>query len=258
MECRKRNLKPPRRSGAASVLVGDVMYIFGGYGGEGRLDDFWMFQFEDSTWTRIEYTTASPGERENNGMVEHDGKLYLFGGYNGSAWLADLWELDLGACACVGLGVSVSLCLCVSVSLCLCISLCVSLCLRVSVSVSVRVRVRVRVRLSFVVLRCDDPTPWYLQKHGLGGRLSQPETRPRRGLATCPWCTATTSCCLAATTVSTLLVLCVVCGVCCSPMASSSARPHPHSIPSGHQWLNDMCVPPLCCCLHKHTQASPP
>ncbi len=41
-----RAKKPPCRSGAASVVVGDKMYIFGGYGGEeGRLDDFWEFDF---------------------------------------------------------------------------------------------------------------------------------------------------------------------------------------------------------------------
>lgn len=38
--------RPPARSGAASVVCGDKMFIFGGYGGdEGRLDDFWEFCF---------------------------------------------------------------------------------------------------------------------------------------------------------------------------------------------------------------------
>ena len=41
-----RNKKPPCRSGAASVICGDNLYLFGGYGGEeGRLDDFWEFCF---------------------------------------------------------------------------------------------------------------------------------------------------------------------------------------------------------------------
>lgn len=86
---------PHRRSGAASVVVGDSLYLFGGYGGDGRLDDSWMYNWEKRTWKRLEYTTPSPGERENNGIVEHDGKLYLFGGYNGSEWLNDFHEFDI-------------------------------------------------------------------------------------------------------------------------------------------------------------------
>lgn len=86
---------PYRRSGAASVVVGDKMYVFGGYGGDGRLDDFWEYTFEGRSWRQIEYNSSSPGVRENNGVVEHDGKLYLFGGYNGSEWLNDFWEFDL-------------------------------------------------------------------------------------------------------------------------------------------------------------------
>ncbi len=46
-------------------------------------------------WRQVEYASASPGPRENNGIVEHDGKLYLFGGYNGSEWLNDFHEFDL-------------------------------------------------------------------------------------------------------------------------------------------------------------------
>mmetsp|Transcript_32074 Transcript_32074/g.108935 ORF Transcript_32074/g.108935 Transcript_32074/m.108935 type:complete len:102 (-) Transcript_32074:181-486(-) len=34
--------------------------------------------------------------RENNGLIEFQGKLYLFGGYNGQQWLNDLFSFDLG------------------------------------------------------------------------------------------------------------------------------------------------------------------
>ena len=36
---------PGPRSGAASVVVDDRMYLFGGYGGLGRLQDFFEFDF---------------------------------------------------------------------------------------------------------------------------------------------------------------------------------------------------------------------
>eukprot|EP00611_Tribonema_gayanum_P007104 TRINITY_DN16471_c0_g1_i1.p1 TRINITY_DN16471_c0_g1~~TRINITY_DN16471_c0_g1_i1.p1 ORF type:complete len:513 (-),score=180.22 TRINITY_DN16471_c0_g1_i1:25-1563(-) len=86
---------PGPRSGAASVVVGSKMYMFGGYGGSGRLDDFFEFDFDTRVWRRVEYSGPGPGVRENNGVVEYGGKLYLFGGYNGSCWLNDFHEFDL-------------------------------------------------------------------------------------------------------------------------------------------------------------------
>ena len=71
---------PGKRSGAASVMVGSKLYIFGGYGGSGRLDDFHVFDLEEKCWTCIESRGEAPGARENNGLVEWNGCLYLFGG----------------------------------------------------------------------------------------------------------------------------------------------------------------------------------
>lgn len=87
---------PSPRSGAASVIVDAHMYIFGGYGGGGRLDDFHCFDLENTRWSRIEPSSGlTPGMRENNGLIEFQGKLYLFGGYNGQQWLNDLFSFDL-------------------------------------------------------------------------------------------------------------------------------------------------------------------
>jgi len=89
---------PPRRSGAASVVVKGKLYMFGGYGGgTGRLDDFYSFSFEENKWEVVEVLSQErPGCRENNGVVIGDGsRMYLFGGYNGSSWLNDLWRFDI-------------------------------------------------------------------------------------------------------------------------------------------------------------------
>jgi N-acetylneuraminic acid mutarotase len=56
------------------------MFMFGGYGGSGRLDDFYEFNFETKVWSKVRYNGPSPGVRENNGVVEYKGCLYLFGG----------------------------------------------------------------------------------------------------------------------------------------------------------------------------------
>ena len=90
---------PPPRSGAASVIVGGKLYLFGGYGGgTGRLDDFWCFDFESLTWSEVDVQSEErPGSRENNGVVisSDTRDIVLFGGYTGSAWANDLWTFSI-------------------------------------------------------------------------------------------------------------------------------------------------------------------
>ncbi|CAN0435334.1 unnamed protein product, partial [Ectocarpus sp. 12 AP-2014] len=74
--------------------------MFGGYGGSGRLDDFWEFDFETRIWKEVHCQGPSPGVRENNGVVEYKGSLYLFGGYNGSQWLNDFHGFHIGLYFC--------------------------------------------------------------------------------------------------------------------------------------------------------------
>jgi Kelch motif len=85
--CGPDALVPPPRSGAASVVVKDKLYVFGGYGGgTGRLDDFWSYSFKNSVWENVEVLSdRKPDCRENNGVVISDANrsIYLFGGYNG-------------------------------------------------------------------------------------------------------------------------------------------------------------------------------
>ncbi|GBG28284.1 Kelch domain-containing protein 10 [Hondaea fermentalgiana] len=88
---------PGPRSGAASVVLGSKLYVFGGYGGEKRLDDFYEYCFISRVWRRIELDeprAQTPGPRENNGFVTFGKCLYLFGGYNGYNWLNDTWEFN--------------------------------------------------------------------------------------------------------------------------------------------------------------------
>lgn len=95
-----QTIVPPPRSGAASVVVQDKLYVFGGYGGgTGRLDDFYAFDFHASSWEQVRVLSdTQPGCRENNGVVvlsDRDQSIILFGGYNGHRWLNDLWKFDI-------------------------------------------------------------------------------------------------------------------------------------------------------------------
>lgn len=90
--------KPGERSGASSVIYQDALYVFGGYGGSGRLDDIYRFDFPLRCWTRLDVQGTVPAGRENNGAVVHGNKMYLFGGYSGFTWLNDFhsFSFDTG------------------------------------------------------------------------------------------------------------------------------------------------------------------
>ncbi|PFH34937.1 leucine zipper-like transcriptional regulator [Besnoitia besnoiti] len=85
--------RPERRSGAASVVYGDCLYLFGGYGGHSRLDDLCKFDFVQRRWSKVK-AANSPSARENNGAVVYRGCMYIFGGYSGIHWLQDLHAFD--------------------------------------------------------------------------------------------------------------------------------------------------------------------
>ena len=87
--------RPDPRSGAASVVYENSLYILGGYGGNGRLDDLWEYRFLDEQWHKLEARGQIPAGRENNGAVIYKGCMYIFGGYSGVFWLNDFHKLDL-------------------------------------------------------------------------------------------------------------------------------------------------------------------
>jgi N-acetylneuraminic acid mutarotase len=88
------HVTPSERSGASSVIYQDNLYIFGGYGGGGRLDDICRFDFTLKCWERVVVQGSMPAGRENNGAVVHGNKMYLFGGYSGFTWLNDFLSFD--------------------------------------------------------------------------------------------------------------------------------------------------------------------
>lgn len=87
--------RPDPRSGAASVVHENSLYILGGYGGNGRLDDLWEYRFLEEQWHKLNATGQIPAGRENNGAVIFKGSMYIFGGYSGVFWLNDFHKLDL-------------------------------------------------------------------------------------------------------------------------------------------------------------------
>merc|ERR1719506_1972107 len=87
--------QPPRhRSLHVLVLVGDALYIFGGYDGQNRVADFHKFDFNTGTWTLLPNQTVKPSARDRHVAVAHSNCIYVFGGYDGSNRINDLWQYD--------------------------------------------------------------------------------------------------------------------------------------------------------------------
>mmetsp|Transcript_20838 Transcript_20838/g.62085 ORF Transcript_20838/g.62085 Transcript_20838/m.62085 type:complete len:510 (-) Transcript_20838:210-1739(-) len=86
---------PPRqRSLHAGIVVGDSLYIFGGYDGSNRVNDFYKFSFKASKWSQISVAGASPSARDRHVVVSHNEQIYIFAGYDGNNRVNDFWQYD--------------------------------------------------------------------------------------------------------------------------------------------------------------------
>ena len=85
---------PSARQGFASCIVGDDLYIFGGYDGSVQVNELWKCDLSsvDKVWTQL---TSGATARDNTTLVADGGKLYVFGGWNGSTRLNDLHEYTI-------------------------------------------------------------------------------------------------------------------------------------------------------------------
>jgi Galactose oxidase, central domain len=86
---------PPARSYLAMTYdrASGKIVMFGGFDGNGYLDDTWVF--DGVTWTEIATNTPPPARAA--AQMAYDfvtRKVVLFGGYNGTDYLGDTWLWD--------------------------------------------------------------------------------------------------------------------------------------------------------------------
>jgi len=88
------SITPGKRSLHAMAVYKDNILLFGGYNGEERVNDFFVFSLKTRKWEMIEVTTDSdsgPSPRDRHTMVVVDDALWIFGGYNGTCRVNDLY-----------------------------------------------------------------------------------------------------------------------------------------------------------------------
>jgi N-acetylneuraminic acid mutarotase len=84
--CHQNEVHPPcPRSLHASVAVNNNFYIFGGYDGTNRRNDFFCFNFTTNTWSELNPNGSPqpPSPRDRHTAVVHGRNIYIFGGYDG-------------------------------------------------------------------------------------------------------------------------------------------------------------------------------
>lgn len=87
--------QPPRqRSLHAGIVVGDFLYVFGGYDGSNRVNDFYKFNFKASKWSQVAVQGVSPSARDRHVVVSHNDRIYIFAGYDGNNRVNDFWQYD--------------------------------------------------------------------------------------------------------------------------------------------------------------------
>ena len=76
---------PSPRDRHVSVVHGTTFYVFGGFDGTSRTNDFFGFDFTTMTWREvIPRSGRPPSERHSHAAAVHGNSMYCFGGYDGS------------------------------------------------------------------------------------------------------------------------------------------------------------------------------
>ncbi|MFA5859295.1 MAG: kelch repeat-containing protein, partial [Elusimicrobiota bacterium] len=89
---------PPVRYGQSMVYDSNnrQVILFGGSGDSGYLDDTWIYNYGNNTWTQ-KFPINKPSARYEHSMVYDpvNKRVLLFGGYGSSGYLKDTWYYDV-------------------------------------------------------------------------------------------------------------------------------------------------------------------
>lgn len=74
---------PPGMSGSAAVVIGDALYLFGGYGynGDGCTNRLYKLDLQTFVWENLYPTGNAPSPVDKMVGWQYDGKFYVFGGF---------------------------------------------------------------------------------------------------------------------------------------------------------------------------------
>lgn len=97
MFCRKIELEgslPSPRAAHSANIIGNKLYIFGGWNGFSAFNDVFAMDLETYTWSEILSSGTLPIPRNNHRTATYGNKIYVHGGHDGNKWLDDLFIFD--------------------------------------------------------------------------------------------------------------------------------------------------------------------
>ena len=90
---------PTPRDRHVAVVWGSSFYVFAGFDGTSRVNDFHEFSFGSSSWAPVRALSGlAPSPRHSHAAVVYHDSLYVFGGYDGS-YRCDFHEFNFVTCA---------------------------------------------------------------------------------------------------------------------------------------------------------------
>jgi N-acetylneuraminic acid mutarotase len=92
-----QNEFPGPRAAHSCELIGNQLYLFGGWNGKKALNDLVILDLETLKWSEPETIGTKPGLRNNHATTIMSRYMYLHGGHNGDIWLDDLYILDINS-----------------------------------------------------------------------------------------------------------------------------------------------------------------
>ncbi|CAG9319092.1 unnamed protein product [Blepharisma stoltei] len=86
---------PTKRYGHASATYSDVLFIWGGSGQDGYLNDGYLYDISSGKWTLLTYTDTAPTPRVGACAGFSGFRIYIYGGLTQSGLSDELWFYDL-------------------------------------------------------------------------------------------------------------------------------------------------------------------
>ncbi|KAF1792251.1 Kelch-type beta propeller [Phytophthora cactorum] len=92
--CENPSAAPCHRSLHVCAVRKDSLYIFGGYDGSSRINDFYEFNFKRKLWSVVLAIGSAPSPRDRHVAVVYKDSFYVFAGFDGSSRVNDFIEYN--------------------------------------------------------------------------------------------------------------------------------------------------------------------
>mmetsp|Transcript_13575 Transcript_13575/g.31683 ORF Transcript_13575/g.31683 Transcript_13575/m.31683 type:complete len:551 (-) Transcript_13575:450-2102(-) len=83
---------PCQRSLHVASVLKDKIFVFGGYDGQNRVNDFYEFDFKKMEWRTIPPVGQLPTPRDRHTSVVYGNAFYVFAGFDGTTRVQDFYE----------------------------------------------------------------------------------------------------------------------------------------------------------------------